>query len=66
MSLPSPTTAAGLTVGPGAITAPVWFDWIPPAYQALVAVLGLIVLILTIRKLLKENAKLDRERDGGR
>lgn len=54
MSLPQSTTnAAGLVVGTVAATNPWWLDpsWLASTYQAIMAVGGLTVLILTLLKL---------------
>lgn len=65
MNIPNPTTVAQLSVGAGAATTPIWWDWLSPVYQVTAAVLGLIILVLTIRKLMKENARLDRDEKRG-
>jgi len=36
-------------IGAAAATNPIWLDWFLPGYQYLVAILGLVVVILTIR-----------------
>lgn len=40
--------AVPFSVGTSALASPVWLSWINPAWQGLLAILGLIVLILTI------------------
>jgi hypothetical protein len=66
MNIPNPgTTVAQLTVGASAAATPFWWDWLSPAYQVTAAVLGLIILVLTVKKLLKENARLDRDEKRG-
>lgn len=48
--------AAG--TGVAGVTAPVWLSWVSPAHQFVMAVLGLVVLILTVRvKLLEMRIK---------
>jgi len=65
MSEPQITTAAGLVTGSAGFTFPLWSETvalITGANQFLVSVLGLTVLILTVRKLWLENRRLDRDR----
>ncbi|RWR09697.1 hypothetical protein [Paenirhodobacter populi] len=58
------SNAFAASTGVAGITAPVWFSWISPAHQFVVAVLGLVVLILTIRvKLLEMRLKADHLRE---
>jgi hypothetical protein len=52
------TTLAGISVGLPAVTFPAWSDTVAAisgVNQWLIAIGGLVVLILTIRKLLLEN-----------
>lgn len=56
-----PTAALGVS----GVSLPWWLDFVPPVWQGLIAVLGFVVLILTIVKLIKEiqvsNRKLREE-----
>ncbi len=54
----SPTTVAGALVGTSGVTFPLWGDVVSVALninQGIIVVGGLVVLVLTIRKLLIEN-----------
>jgi hypothetical protein len=65
MSLPNQATnAIGATVGTASVTNPLWLDpaWLSGPYQIAMAVGGGLVLVLTIRKLWRENQALDRQR----
>lgn len=71
MSEPNPTTIIGAAVGTAGTTFPLWnqaLAWASGANQWLIAIGGLIVLALTIRKLWIENqiaARRLRDMDGG-
>jgi hypothetical protein len=65
MSLPSQASnALGVTVGTTAATNPLWLDpsWLTGPYQIAMAAGGVVVVVLTIRKLWRENQALDRQR----
>jgi hypothetical protein len=65
MSLPDQATnAVRMTVGATAATNPFWLDpsWLSGPYQLAMAAGGGLVLVLTIRKLWRENQALDRQR----
>lgn len=66
MSLPDTVSTAGrIVVGAGASTFPLWNDtlaFIGGVWPIVIQGLGLIVLVLTIRKLILENRRLDRDR----
>lgn len=49
MSINQAQEAAPYIVGTVAVTNPIWLNLLGPGYQVIVAVLGLAVLILTIR-----------------
>lgn len=73
MSLPnSASTAVGAVVGTTATTFPLWHElvaWATGANQWVIAIGGLVVLWLTIRKLLLETRLAERrlrEMDEGR
>ena len=71
MSEPNPTTIAGVAVGTASTTFPLWNEavaWASGANQWVIAIGGLIVLVLTIRKLWIENKIASRrlkDMDGG-
>ena len=55
-------------LGGAAITNPIWIEWLQPGYQYLLAFLGIIVIVLTIRNKwleiqIKQNTLKDREND---
>lgn len=65
MSEPQTSTIVGGVTGTAGLTFPLWNEFVAYATgvnQLLIAVLGLAVLVLTARKLLRENQRLDRER----
>ena len=43
-----------LTLGTAAVTNLIWLDWLQPGYQYTIAILGIVVIILTIRSKLLE------------
>jgi hypothetical protein len=71
MHEPSPSTIAGFAVGGTSLSFPWWSDAVTfatGANQWLIAIGGLLVLFLTIRKLLIENKIASRrlkDMDGG-
>jgi hypothetical protein len=65
MSLPDQATnAVRMTVGATAATNPFWLDpsWLSGPYQLAMALGGLAIVALTIKKLWRENQALDRQR----
>lgn len=71
MHEPSASTIAGAVAGTAGVTFPLWHElvvWATGLNQFAIAILGLIVLILTARKLWLENrlaAKKLRDEDKG-
>lgn len=52
-------------LGSAGVSMPWWLDFLPPVWQGLIALLGFVVLILTIVKLTKEIQVTNRKlRDG--
>lgn len=49
MSMHTAQEVAPYVLGAVAVTNPIWLNFLQPGYQVIVAVLGLVVLILTIR-----------------
>ena len=72
MHEPSASTIAGAVTGTAGVTFPLWHElvvWATGFNQFAIAILGLIVLILTARKLWLENrlaAKKLRDEDKGK
>jgi hypothetical protein len=49
MTLNTAQDALPYALGATAVTNPIWLEWLQPGYQYLIAGLGLVVIVLTIR-----------------